>query len=192
MSTTTQQKYKEAGLCIKCGKMSPGPKSINYCESCRKRTNTRQRHKKDEWIAAGLCGHCGKNPLAHKRHCAKCYEEHQASARKNYLILRDEVFAAYGGYICACCGEPEKAFLTIDHIDGGGNKHRKEVGQSNVYRWLKQHDYPPGFQVLCMNCQWGKRNCGICPHQSKNVKLFVEGRKEVRQRKLDPAILLPL
>src|ERR1700690_1237472 len=40
---------------------------------------------------------------------------------------KDAVFAAYGGYVCACCGEMEKAFLTLDHLNNDGNKHRKQV-----------------------------------------------------------------
>ena len=35
-----------------------------------------------------------------------------------------------------------------------------------TYKWLRKNGFPPGFQVLCMNCQHGKRMCrGICPHQ---------------------------
>ena len=31
---------------------------------------------------------------------------------------RDAVFEAYGGAICACCGEDHIEFLTVDHING--------------------------------------------------------------------------
>jgi len=46
--------------------------------------------------------------------------------------------------------------LTIDHINGGGNAHRKLVaqkGSSSLYKWLRDNNYPEGFQTLCMNCQ---------------------------------------
>jgi hypothetical protein len=46
--------------------------------------------------------------------------------------------------------------LSIDHINGGGNKHRKTIGWS-LYYWLIAHNYPKGFQVLCMNCQFIKK-----------------------------------
>ncbi len=46
--------------------------------------------------------------------------------------------------------------LTIDHINNDGAKHRKEIGQSKIYIWLKTHKYPTGYQVLCMNCQFKK------------------------------------
>lgn len=67
--------------------------------------------------------------------------------------LKVAAFDAYGGPVCAGpdCGVTDIACLTIDHIDGGGNRHRKETGPHS-YRWLKRHSYPPGYQVLCHNC----------------------------------------
>lgn len=87
--------------------------------------------------------------------------------------LRDETFAAYGGYVCACCGETAPKFLTIDHINNDGAKFRREtlgnrwLGGYHTYRWLKANGFPQGdLQVLCMNCQQGKKlNGGVCPHQ---------------------------
>jgi len=49
--------------------------------------------------------------------------------------------------------------LSIDHIEGNGAKERKELdteGQA-FYSWLIKNNYPEGYQVLCMNCQWKKR-----------------------------------
>lgn len=43
--------------------------------------------------------------------------------------------------------------LTIDHINGGGTEHRKEVGAgARFYRWLKRNNYPEGYRVLCFGC----------------------------------------
>jgi hypothetical protein len=61
--------------------------------------------------------------------------------------------------------------LTIDHLSGGGNKHRTEIGLHGgveFYRWLKRNDYPKEFQVLCWNCNIGRaQNGGICPHKGQ-------------------------
>lgn len=67
---------------------------------------------------------------------------------------------------CACCGEGDIGFLTIDHTHGGGNAHRREVGGgNNLLVWLKKQGYPEGFQVLCFNCNAGRYwNGGECPH----------------------------
>src|ERR1039458_4628209 len=41
-------------------------------------------------------------------------------SRKVRANTKALTFAAYGGYECKCCGETEKAFLTIDHINNDG------------------------------------------------------------------------
>jgi hypothetical protein len=85
---------------------------------------------------------------------------------------RLSVFEHYGGFVCACCKETEPSFLSIDHIGGGGGTERMRIfrkkyqGGHHFYRWLRVNGYPPGYQVLCMNCQQGKRdNGGHCPHE---------------------------
>ena len=95
-----------------------------------------------------------------KSHCKACELD---SWRR--LNLRDKslVFSYYGSS-CACCGEGNIAFLTIDHIAGGGSAHRKSFGGS-IYRWLKLNNFPSGFQTLCMNCNFAKSKIvGGCPH----------------------------
>lgn len=51
----------------------------------------------------------------------------------------------------------------IDHINGGGTKHRKQIG-SHIYNWIKNNEFPEGFQVLCFNCNLAKGFYGVCPH----------------------------
>lgn len=106
-------------------------------------------------------------------------ESERKRGRQYWNDLRHEVIVAYGGFKCACCGETEPRFLTIDHVFNDGAKHRREldyvtkVGNgkglsgAKTWKWLKDHNYPAGFQVLCMNCNFGKaRNGGVCPHKS--------------------------
>ena len=77
---------------------------------------------------------------------------------------KTKVLTAYGGK-CACCGETDMHFLTLDHILGDGRAHRRELGgTSNVYQWLIDNNFPPGFQVLCVNCNCAKQWYGGCPH----------------------------
>jgi len=63
---------------------------------------------------------------------------------------RLETIAHYGGK-CIYCGDTNTNHLTIDHIYGGGNQHRKMLHTQNLFPWLKKHNYPEGFQVLCWN-----------------------------------------
>lgn len=96
-------------------------------------------------------------------------ERRKKIALDHYYRLRHQAIEAYGGYKCACCGQTEPLFLTIDHIENDGAKHRASLGDwrgAKMFRWLRDNGYPKGFQVLCMNCNHGKmRNNGVCPHQ---------------------------
>ncbi len=74
------------------------------------------------------------------------------------------------GIFAVAVGEKRIQFLTIDHVEGEGNIQRKalfgyNVGGVHMYRWLKRNNYPNGFQVLCMNCNWATRYRNICPHK---------------------------
>ena len=85
--------------------------------------------------------------------------------KRSHQQRRTRVIAAYGGK-CVCCGETELAFLTMDHMNGGGNAHRRSGvfhGTVGYYRWLEINSYPEGFQVLCHNCNFAKSHGG-CPH----------------------------
>ncbi|MET8475435.1 hypothetical protein ABZY90_19535 [Streptomyces sp. NPDC006422] len=107
--------------------------------------------------------------MEQRRYCsAECRnasrEEQLREARRR---VRREALQAYGGENpqCVCCGEATYVFLALDHINGGGGVHRKETGGGGFYTWLRRHNYPPGFQVLCHNCNFGRQiNGGICPH----------------------------
>lgn len=83
-------------------------------------------------------------------------------------ILRKDVLDAYG-HMCQCCFEDRHEFLAIDHINGGGNKHRRELhpnaSAQTFYTWLRKNEYPSGFQILCHNCNSAKSYYGKCPHQ---------------------------
>lgn len=64
-------------------------------------------------------------------------------------------------------------FLTFDHIGGGGNEHRKQIGASSTkfVLWLRDNNYPDSIRVLCMNCNWASRHSGVCPHEMKERDL---------------------
>lgn len=87
-----------------------------------------------------------------------------------YLKIKEEVINHYGGK-CNCCGETEHAFLQIDHINGNGNAHRREIqakyhGRVPMALWVKRNGFPEEYQILCANCNNAKAIYGICPHQA--------------------------
>jgi hypothetical protein len=95
-------------------------------------------------------------------------ERARTKARERSRRFRDRALAAYSTTdppSCACCGDSHYEFLCIDHVDGKGSAHRKEVGSSNIYPWLNAHGYPPGFAVLCHNCNIARSIYGTCPHE---------------------------
>lgn len=85
------------------------------------------------------------------------------------------VYNHYSNYDikCNCCGEREMDFLSIDHINNDGNTHRKVVKEI-LYRWLYSNNFPPGFQILCMNCNMSKHKDKnhICAHKRTLMKLL--------------------
>lgn len=89
------------------------------------------------------------------------------SRRKSNRKLKAEMFAAYGSK-CKCCGETREQFLTLDHIGGGGNEHRRRLGHSRG-SWveLRRLGWPQDkYRLLCMNCNWVRRLGAACPHEA--------------------------
>lgn len=94
--------------------------------------------------------------------------------KKDYADRKYKVLFHYskGKLICDCCGESEYYFLTLNHKNGTGAKHRKELsekkgnGSWEVYKWCIKNNFPKGFDVQCMNCNCAESWYGKCPHKS--------------------------
>lgn len=87
--------------------------------------------------------------------------------RRWVLKIKREVLDFYGGK-CDCCQETRIEFLSIDHINGGGNKHRQELnisGGKEFYLWLRKNSFPTGYRVLCHNCNQSLGFYHYCPHK---------------------------
>ena len=100
---------------------------------------------------------------------------------KHRFILKLETICVYsnGTMKCVMCGEHKLPCLSIDHIYGGGNKHRRELRLAGVdfYRWLRKNEYPDGYRVLCANCQ-----C-VEAERIQSAKVNVLRGMQVRARK---------
>jgi hypothetical protein len=86
-----------------------------------------------------------------------------ATMRLHNDVVKYEVMYHYsnGKLCCMNCGIDIYPLLTIDHINNDGANHRREITKgkclsSSTYRWLRSHNYPQGFQVLCQNCNYFK------------------------------------
>ena len=57
---------------------------------------------------------------------------------------------------CARCGfNSDIRILQLDHVNGGGNRERREIGTRGIRR--KALKNPELYQLLCPNCNWTKR-----------------------------------
>jgi len=84
-----------------------------------------------------------------------------ARARRAEALRR---YSATSTPSCSCCGEATIAFLTFEHTAGGGRQQRRETGGGGFISWLLAAQRPD-IEVLCMNCNHGRRvNGGVCPH----------------------------
>jgi hypothetical protein len=145
------------------------------CKECHRDLPLTEFHKRTDSHGGSLFLACKDCENAKSRAKYGRRREHQRErSRLKWQRLKLLVLNHYGCR-CACCGETEPAFLALDHIDGGGNAHRKEVraGSGNFYNWVKKQGFPASLQVLCHNCNWAKAHGG-CPHQQVRLLDWLE------------------
>jgi hypothetical protein len=118
-----------------------------------------------------LCQKCGKRPTYRGGRCEPCYERQLVQNGIWRERVKREAMDNYGGSSCACCGETNMLMLTLDHVcqDGASNRRSgRDVTGFRFYSKLKQRGYPPGFRVLCFNCNHAcfYSEDGRCPHHT--------------------------
>lgn len=90
----------------------------------------------------------------------------KATVKRSKRSLRLEILSEYG-HRCVCCGENREPFLTIEHIGGGGESHRKSVN-GEVYRDIRKQGFPKDkYSILCWNCNCSTRFGKLCPHKQE-------------------------
>lgn len=134
-------------------------------------------------LSKGLCG-CGGNKLPQRSKCERCvktakdyyirHKESISSHSSQYAAkIRTKVMSLYGDK-CVCCGETYTGFLVLDHVIGGGTRHRSLVDKvygrgSNFYKWILRYYHNTGtlpneqLQILCSNCNMAKGINAKCP-----------------------------
>jgi hypothetical protein len=99
------------------------------------------------------------------------YEKHKIKRcmqqRKRHAERRLKILEHYGRR-CICCGETQIEFLSIDHVNGGGYKERKDRGIFGLYQYIIKNNYPDRFRILCHNCNQSMGFYGYCPHNKEN------------------------
>lgn len=75
---------------------------------------------------------------------------HNYEQRIKTIILKHY---SKGKLKCLECDEKIFRFLTIHHINGRKVEgHSRKMTGNTLYRWLKIHKFPKGYQTLCYNC----------------------------------------
>jgi hypothetical protein len=162
------------GFCQKCGEVrllfASNKKSL-LCSLANKKPNSIRRLeylKYKEHIKAYLRKY--RSTLRSKK-TARTYQKYYI--RK----VREETLNLLGGK-CVKCGFNDKRALQIDHINGGGNKERKDglgfgmkFNKHVTKSFLKNEDK---YQLLCANCNWIKRSenneaRGYCKKQENEL-----------------------
>lgn len=61
------------------------------------------------------------------------------------------------GRVCCRCGFSDARALQIDHVNGGGRKESKRLGNGMRLYEEVLNDTSNKYQLLCANCNWIKR-----------------------------------
>lgn len=142
--------------------------NTSRCRECNNEYYRQYREKNKEKFSSYSKKHLSnpenkkKRDIYTKDYCKKNKNKRGIYAKKWLQDLRFTVINQYGGK-CSCCKESQIEFLAIDHIFGGGSKHRKNI-PNNIYVWARDNNFPDELQVLCHNCNSAKHYYGICPH----------------------------
>lgn len=159
-------------VCSECGESRPTEefyfikarqRHMNYCKFChcakinkyRAESETFKKYH-DEYQQ----GDVYKEAVGRWKRSEHGKRSHRELMRRVRKELKLEVFSHYcnGEIKCQKCGFSDIRALTIDHINGDGAEHRRKLKHaSKTYSWLRKNNYPDGFQVLCMNCQFIKK-----------------------------------
>lgn len=180
-----RQKWIAEGRCSNCGAGSPVP-GKQLCDKCGRNQrefakNYRAAHPevfRKKYYArkkASICVDCGSKPARPgKIYCERC----TARVSRRDLRLKYDVMQLYGGK-CRCCGEANLSFLSIDHVNNDGSERRKSgehhTGSSFYRKLLRARKASRDLQVLCYNCNFGKRVTGVCPHKDDSYVCEVLG-----------------
>ena len=123
-----------------------------------------------------------------KRSCVMCDQKQnsewlknnprraQATQKLGHRRRRLAALLAYGCE-CECCGIKNPEFLSFQHANGNGKKHRDTFprGVDPFLKDIKDRGYPVRFdlpdgtpihiKILCHNCHYSTDHYGYCPHK---------------------------
>lgn len=155
-----------------------GKKRCSCCHDVKTLEEFNFRRKDKDW-RKDVCRVCeaAKFKAYYSKDRDRLIARAKVHYRTHYLKYRDSIFELLG-HSCSCCGEREKDFLTVDHINGDGKHQRTKTGQRwggwAIWRVIRVEAEPKKrFRILCFNCNCGRERSPdkICPHQKERRRL---------------------
>lgn len=145
---------------------------IDGRKKCSKCLNTKsvESFRTSDRNNSGLVSWCKTCHDAKNKQCrdARLASGIVPSETKSYRRMRLRVLSHYSGGTpsCNCCDITDIEFLSIDHVDGNGSEHRRQLKAKSrsVYRDIILSGMPFGYRVLCHNCNQSYGLYGYCPH----------------------------
>lgn len=154
------------------------PSSV-AAKACMRRSNVKRYQA---WKAAGLCMMCGRGRDGRGVRCTRCAARWCEYRRRDRAQAWNRILDHYGP-MCACCGETNRLFLTVDHINNDGHKHRRKPGRGGgaasgvtnnwerIRKAVSRGTWPTDIRILCYNCNCGRaRNGGVCPREARKAE----------------------
>jgi hypothetical protein len=162
--------------CQRCSTTFVGVAQQKQCDDCRrafKRAWARERYRTNESVREANRVRARERHRALRDQIVPKLREH---ARKRHLARKLAALRRYGE-ACVCCGERDYRFLTLDHSDGDGAEHRRQLlgssraGGAPFLVALERLDWPDvtGLRTLCANCHMAHDLWGSCPHHERRV-----------------------
>lgn len=164
------------------------------CKSCLAQAHKRYRAENHDRVKARKrATRAARSETELARERDRMRARHQANRdaaiadmRTRRLAVKLTVLRHYGP-VCACCSESDSRFLTIEHANGDGAAHRREISGTRTlgadfYRWLIRNGLPGdlGLIVLCISCnQSGHHNGGVCPHATPDPAYVTSAEPEL-------------
>ena len=151
--TRWRNRHREQGLCQNCSEPAAPNRSLCLKHLTIAKNPKKSKAWRDEHLGTGTCTQCSNPAEPGYKLCSTHRSVFTTRGSLARQTIKQEVINHYGGK-CACCGESHPSVLCIDHINNNGTEHRKSIGGGSavIYRWLKNNNYPEGFQLLCFNC----------------------------------------
>lgn len=142
------------------------------------RCGTCKNHLDAKYFTAGMF-----NRRLYSMTCILCIsnKKHSGQNRAYRDRIKRKIFSHYGNGQMRCnrCGFDDIRCLSVDHINGDGCIQRRDLSYSSgskFYTWIIKNGFPDNLQILCMNCQFIKRNENN--EHSKRNHAFVQSEQK--------------